>query len=44
MDKFQDAYREAVEELPGFHMDTDRVQDELHHYKMLKQEIGRAHV
>ena len=42
MDKFQDAYREAVEELPGFHMDADRVQDELHHYKMLKQ--GRKYL
>ncbi len=42
LDKFQEAYREAVEELPEFHMDADRVQDELHHYKMLKQ--GRKYL
>ena len=37
LEKFQDAYRETVEELPKLHMDADRVQDELHHYKMQKQ-------
>ena len=42
MDKFQDAYREAVKELPGVQMDAGRVQDELHHYKMLKQ--GRKYL
>lgn len=42
MDKFQDAYREAMEELPKLHMDAGRVQDELHHYKMLRQ--GRKYL
>lgn len=42
MEKFQDAYRETVEELPKLHMDADRVQDELHHYKMQKQ--GRKYL
>ena len=42
MDKFQDAYREAVRELPEFHMDVDRAADELHHYRMVKQ--GRKYL
>ncbi len=42
MDKFQNAYREAVEELPKLHMDANTVQDELHHYKMVKQ--GRKYL
>lgn len=42
MDKFQDAYQEAAKELPKFHMDAEKVQDELHHYKMVKQ--GRRYL
>lgn len=42
MDQFTDVYREAVNELPQLHMDADRVQDEVHHYKMLKQ--GRKYL
>ncbi len=42
MDQFTDVYREAVDELPKLHMDADRVQDEVHHYKMLKQ--GRKYL
>lgn len=37
MDKFQDAYRAAADELPGFRMDADKVRDELHHYRMKRQ-------
>ena len=37
MDKFQDAYRDAVKLLPELQMDADRVKDELHHYKMKRQ-------
>lgn len=42
MDQFTDVYREAVDELPKLHMDAERVQDEVHHYKMLKQ--GRKYL
>ncbi len=42
MDKFGDAYREAVDELPKFRMDADKAADELHHYRMLKQ--GRKYI
>lgn len=37
MDRFQDAYRDAVKLLPELQMDADRVKDELHHYKMKRQ-------
>ncbi len=37
MDKFQDAYREAIKELPEFQMNADCVQDELHHARMRRQ-------
>lgn len=37
MDKFQDTYREAMEELPRLHMEAGQVRDELHHYRMQKQ-------
>ena len=38
MDKFQNAYQQAAEELPKFRMDAATAQDELHHYKMRKRE------
>ena len=37
MNKFRDAYRKAAEGLPEFHMDAERVQDDLHHRKMQMQ-------
>lgn len=37
MDKFQDVYREAAQELPKFRMDAAKVKDELHHYKMKRR-------
>lgn len=37
MDKFQDVYRDAAEALPEFHIDTDTVKDEIHHYRMRRQ-------
>lgn len=37
MDKFRDAYRDAVEELPKLGMSADMVGDELHHYRMKRQ-------
>lgn len=42
MDKFQNAYQQAAEELPEFRMDAAKAQDELHHYKMRKQ--GRKYL
>lgn len=42
MDKFQNAYQKAAEELPEFRMDAAMAQDELHHYKMRKQ--GRKYL
>ncbi len=42
MDKFQDAYQNAVRELPKFHMEAGQVSDEIHHYRMVKQ--GRKYL
>ena len=42
MDKFQDAYRSASQELPGFRMDAEKVRDEVHHYRMQRQ--GRKYL
>lgn len=37
MDKFQDAYREAMEDLPQVTISVEAVRDELHHCKMQRQ-------
>lgn len=37
MDKFGDAYREALETVPGMCMKAEQVQDELHHRRMQRQ-------
>lgn len=42
LDKFQDAYREAMDDLPKLQIDADRVMDETHHYRMIKQ--GRRYL
>lgn len=36
MDKFREEYNRAVEELPEFHMDAGRIQDDFHHRRMRK--------
>lgn len=35
MRNFREEYKKSVGELPEFHMDADRVQDELHHRRMV---------
>ena len=35
MRNFREEYKKSVRELPEFHMDADRVKDELHHRKMV---------
>ncbi len=35
MDKFRDAYRQAAERLPKFHMDVSQAGDELHHRRLM---------
>ena len=37
MDKFGEAYREALETVPGLSMKAEQVQDELHHRRMQRQ-------
>lgn len=37
MDKFGDAYREAMQELPQVSISVEEVRDEVHHYKMQRQ-------
>lgn len=37
MDKFGDAYREALQELPQVSISVEEVRDEVHHYKMQRQ-------
>lgn len=37
MDKFQDAYRDAMDALPEFRTDADAVRDELRHYRMKRR-------
>lgn len=37
MDKFGEAYREALETVPGLRMNAEQVQDELHHRRMQRQ-------
>ena len=37
MDKFGEAYREALETVPGLRMKAEQVQDELHHRRMQRQ-------
>ena len=42
MDKFQDVYRKASQELPELRMDAEKARDELHHYRMQRQ--GRKYL
>ena len=41
MDKFRDAYREALKAVSGPRMTAEKVQDELHHRRMLQQKYKR---